>query len=151
MIVREARADLWIGGGLLALCGFSGWRATYIKQGFNPGVAGPSFVPWLVTALIALLAVLLIIRALRAEAAPKTEITLPGKTVLLSMAAFTLVMIGYAAAFMPVGYLPSTIVAFILGLLLLGERNWLLVILFPVGMTLAIYFGFTELLSVWLP
>lgn len=151
MIIREAKADLWVGGGLLALSGFAGWRTTYIKQGFSQSAAGPSFLPWLVIALIALLSVALIVRALRAEHDPKTDIAMPGKRVLLAMGGFTLLMIGYAVAFMPVGYLPSTLVAFILGLILLGERNWLLVVLFPVGMTLAIYFGFTELLSVWLP
>ncbi|SDI59272.1 tripartite tricarboxylate transporter TctB family protein [Alloyangia pacifica] len=151
MILREQKADLWIGTGLLLLCGFAGWRATYIKQGFNSSAAGPSFMPWLVIALIALLSVLLIVRALRAEHDPQTDIVMPGKRTLAAMAGFTLLMICYAVAFMPVGYLPSTLVAFIVGLILLGERNWLLVVLFPVGMTLAIYFGFTELLSVWLP
>ncbi len=151
MILREQKADLWIGTGLLLLCGFAGWRATYIKQGFNSSAAGPSFMPWLVIALIALLSVLLIVRALRAEHDPQTDITMPGKRTLAAMAGFTLLMICYAVAFMPVGYLPSTLIAFIVGLILLGERNWLLVVLFPVGMTLAIYFGFTELLSVWLP
>ncbi|WP_353475989.1 tripartite tricarboxylate transporter TctB family protein (plasmid) [Salipiger sp. H15] len=151
MIIREAKADLWVGCGLLALCGFAGWRATYIKQGFSQTAAGPSFLPWLVVSLIAVLSVMMIIRALRAEHDPATDITMPGKRVLLAMAAFTLLMIGYAIAFMPVGYLASTLVAFILGLILLGERNWLLVVLFPVGMTLSIYFGFTKLLAVWLP
>ncbi|ANT63660.1 MULTISPECIES: tripartite tricarboxylate transporter TctB family protein [Roseobacteraceae] len=151
MILREQKADLWIGSGLLLFCGFAGWRATYIKQGFNSSAAGPSFVPWLVIGLVSVLSVLLIVRALRAEHDPETDITMPGKRTLAAMAGFTLLMICYAVAFMPVGYLPSTLVAFIVGLILLGERNWLLVVLFPVGMTLAIYFGFTELLSVWLP
>ncbi|MBE9638576.1 tripartite tricarboxylate transporter TctB family protein [Salipiger mangrovisoli] len=151
MVLREQKADLWIGAGLLLFCGFVSWRTTYIKQGIGSSAAGPSFLPWLVIGLIALLSVLLIVRALRAERTPETDIMMPGKRVLVAMAGFTLLMICYAAAFMPIGYLPSTLVAFIVGLLLLGERNWLLVVLFPVGMTLAIYFGFTELLSVWLP
>ncbi len=115
MILREQKADLWIGTGLLLLCGFAGWRATYIKQGFNSSAAGPSFMPWLVIALIALLSVLLIVRALRAEHDPQTDITMPGKRTLAAMAGFTLLMICYAVAFMPVGYLPSTLIAFIVG------------------------------------
>lgn len=151
MILREAKADLWVGCGLLALCGFAGWRATYIKQGFSSSAAGPSFVPWLVILLISVLSVLLIVRALRADHDPETDITMPGKRVLAAMAGFTLLMIAYAVAFMPVGYLPSTLAVFVIGLILLGGRNWLLVVLFPVAMTFGIYFGFTELLSVWLP
>lgn len=151
MSVREAKADLWIGCGLLALCGFAGWRATYIKQGFNSSAAGPSFLPWLIIALIALLSLLMIVKALNADHDSDTDIVMPARRVLLAMVGFTVLMIAYAMAFMPVGYLPSTLVVFVLGLILLGERNWLVVVLFPVGMTLGIYFGFTELLSVWLP
>ncbi|MHA6344271.1 tripartite tricarboxylate transporter TctB family protein [Roseivivax sp. CAU 1761] len=149
MALREGQADLWIGGGLLALCGAAAWRTTYIKQGFSSSAAGPSFVPWLVIALIAVLSLALILRALRGDGG--AELAMPGRRTLAAMAGFTLLMIAYAVAFMPVGYLPSTLAAFVLGLIRLGERNWLVVILFPVGMTLAIYFGFTELLSVWLP
>lgn len=151
MLVRQEKADLWIGSGLLALCGFAGWRTTLIKKGFGSSVAGPAFVPWLVIGLIALLSALMILRALRAQHDPAEDIGLPDGRVLAAMGGFTLLMIAYAVAFMPVGYIPSTIVTFVLGLILLGERDWRLVLLFPVGMTLAIYFGFTELLSVWLP
>ncbi|WP_253383469.1 tripartite tricarboxylate transporter TctB family protein [Notoacmeibacter sp. MSK16QG-6] len=142
---------MWIGCGLLAFCGFASWRTTFIKQGFNPGAAGPSFVPWLTIALIGMLSLVLIVRALRMENEAAANIAIPGRRVLLAMAGFTFLMIGYAASFMPIGYLPSTLATFILGLLLLGERNWLIIVLFPVGMTLAIYYGFTKLLSVWLP
>ncbi|RLQ88871.1 tripartite tricarboxylate transporter TctB family protein [Notoacmeibacter ruber] len=151
MRLRQAKADLWIGCGLLVLCGFAGWRTTFIKPGFNPGVTGPDFLPWLVIGLIGLLSFALIVRALRAGGDATDETVMPGKRTLLAMGAFALLMVGYAAAFMPIGYLPSTLATFVIGLLLLGERNWLLVVLFPVGMTFAIYYSFTKLLSVWLP
>lgn len=151
MQLREAKVDLWTGCGLLALCGLAAWRATYIKQGFSSSAAGPAFVPWVVIVLVAVLSVLLILRALRRDPGAQADIDMPGPRTLATMAGFTVLMIAYAVAFMPVGYLLSTLAAFVVGLILLGERNWLVVILFPIGMTLAIYFGFTELLSVWLP
>ena len=147
----EEKADLWIGGGLLAFCAAAGWRTLYVKSGFGGTAAGPAFVPWLMIALIALLAVGLILRALFREAGMSTGIAMPNRQTLAAMGAFALLMVGYAAAFVPVGYLPATGVAFVLGLLLLGERNWLIVILFPIAMTGAVYLGFTRLLSVWLP
>ena len=149
--IAESKADIWIGAGLLAFCGFASWRTLYVKQGFSATAAGPSFVPWLMIGGIAALSLVLIARALMREADPDARVLMPGRRTLAAMGAFAVLMVGYAAAFMPLGYLPSTIVTFILGLLLLGERNWLIVILFPVAMTGAVYFGFTELLSVWLP
>lgn len=151
MLLREDKADIWVGGGLLALCGFAGWRATYIKQGFSSSAAGPSFVPWLVILAIAALSVLLILRGLRGNYPDSAGISMPARRTLLAMAGFTLLLIAYAIAFMPVGYLLSTVAVFVVGLLLLGERNWLLVVAFPLAMTFAIYWGFTGLLSVWLP
>lgn len=71
MILREQKADLWIGSGLLLFCGFAGWRATYIKQGFNSSAAGPSFVPWLVIGLVSVLSVLLIVRRCAPSMTPR--------------------------------------------------------------------------------
>lgn len=149
--LNGSKADLWIGGGLLAFCGFAAWRTTYVKTGIASTSAGPAFVPWIMITLLALLSVVLIMRALRRAQGADSGIVMPEPRTLLAMGAFVLVLVCYAAAFMPLGYLPSTLAAFIVGLLLLGERNWLVVLLFPVGMTAAVYLGFTRLLSVWLP
>lgn len=151
--IREGKADIWIGGGLLAFCAFAAWRTLRIKQGFTTSVAGPSFVPWVMVGALALLAAFLILRALRrqraADAAPLIE--MPDRRTLLRLGAFALLLAAYSAAFFPIGYLPATLVTFVLGLLLIGERKPWLLIGFPVVMTGAVYFAFTELLSVWLP
>ena len=148
--ISERSSDLWIGAGLLGFCGFAAWRTTYVRQGFANTAAGPSFVPWLMIGLIAFLSIVMIVRALRrhdgGEAVP-----MPERRTLLTMGAFAIGLFAYAAAFMPLGYLPATLAAFIIGLLLLGERNWLVVILFPIAMTAAVWLGFTRLLGVWLP
>ncbi len=147
----EAKSDLWIGGGLLGLCGFFAWRTSFINAGVGSSNAGPSFMPWLMIALIAALSIGLILRALLRDPAANLQISIPGKRTLAAMATFTVVMVAYATAFMPIGYLPSTLVTFVIGLLLMGERNWVIVILFPIATTAVVYLGFTQLLSVWLP
>lgn len=153
--LRESKADIWIGGGLLAFCGFAAWRTLRIREGFTTSVAGPSFVPWIMVGATALLACLLILRAVRRQRAAGAEgvavIAMPDRRTLLRLGAFALLLAGYSVAFFPIGYLPATLAAFVLGLLLIGERKPLLLIGFPVVMTGAVYFAFTELLSVWLP
>lgn len=153
--LRESKADIWIGGGLLAFCGFAAWRTLRIREGFTTSVAGPSFVPWIMVGATALLACLLILRAVRRQRAAGAEgvavIAMPDRRTLLRLGAFALLLAAYSVAFFPIGYLPATLATFVLGLLLIGERKPLLLIGFPVVMTGAVYFAFTELLSVWLP
>ena len=153
--LRESKADIWIGTGLLAFCGFAAWRTMRIRGGFTTSVAGPSFVPWIMVGAIALLACVLILRAMRRQRAAGTGagavIDMPDRRTLLRLGAFALLLAAYSAAFFPLGYLPATLATFVLGLLLIGERKPWLLIGFPVVMTAAVYFAFTELLSVWLP
>ena len=148
--VAERTSDLWIGAGVLGFCGFAAWRTTYIKAGFNSSAAGPSMVPWLMIGMIAGLSILMMLRALRRPAGGES-VPVPERGTLLAMGAFAILMFAYAATFMPLGYLPATLATFVIGLLLLGERNWLIVILFPIAMTAAVWLGFTRFLGVWLP
>lgn len=147
--VSQRKSDIWIGTGLLAFCAFAAWRTLRIKSQAGGTVAGPSFLPWLMIAAIAALSVWMILRALRQTDA--AQIPLPDRTTLGRMAMFTLALIAYAAAFMPVGYLISTVIAFVAVLWLFGERGWLTLTLFPIAMTGAVYLGFTRALQVWLP
>ena len=150
--IRESKSDVWIGGGLLAFCGFAAWRTLLIKKGFSSSVAGPSFVPWLMIGGITILALILLLRGLRqTKAGIGNAIPMPDKRTLLSMLAFVVVLIAYSAGFFTVGYIPATLIAFIAGLWLLGERKIWQLIGFPVVMTFAVHFAFTQFLSVWLP
>ncbi|SFO57823.1 putative tricarboxylic transport membrane protein [Cohaesibacter marisflavi] len=150
--VSEPKSDMWIGSGLLIFCAISAWLTLDIKSGMSSSVAGPSMVPWLMIGGTALLSLLLIFRA-KAQAGGEEAktISMPDAHTLLIMLAFVLLLVAYAIAFYPIGYIPATLVTFFVGLWLLGERRWLVFALFPVIMTLAVYYGFTELLSVWLP
>jgi len=150
--IRASKADIWIGGGLLAFCAFAAWRTLRIKQGFTTSVAGPAFLPWVMVVALALLGAVLILRALyRRRAADAARIAMPDRRTALRLAAFAGLLAAYSAAFFPIGYIPSTLGAFVLGLLLIGERKPWLLIAFPVVMTGAVYLAFTKLLSVWLP
>lgn len=150
--IRESKSDVWIGAGLLAFCGFASWRTLLIKKGFSSSVAGPSFVPWIMIGGIALLAVLMMVRGMRrASAGQGALIQMPEKRTMLSILAFVALLVAYSGAFYSVGYIPSTLATFIIGLWLMGERKIWLLIAFPVGMTFAVYFAFTQFLSVWLP
>ncbi|SHN06705.1 tripartite tricarboxylate transporter TctB family protein [Roseibium suaedae] len=150
---QHSKADIWIGAGLLGFCAFATWRTLQIKQVVSSTIAGPSFVPWLMIGAVSILSLVLIVRGLRSSGLPGSLSTenLPDRGGLLKLAAFAVLLVAYAAAFYPVGYIPSTLVASFAGLWLIGERKILVLLGFPVIMTTAVYYGFTELLAVWLP
>lgn len=151
--IRESKSDMIIAVGLLAFSGFAAWRTLGIRRGFGSSIAGPSFLPWVMIALLVLLSVALLVRAgLSArKSADAPVIALPDRATALRLAGFVVLLAGYAVAFFPVGYLWSTLAAFVLGLWLIGERKPMMLLGFPVAMTAIIYFLFTKLLSVWLP
>ena len=147
--VGQKRSDVVIGCGLLLFCSFAAWRSLRIPSRGGSSLTGAAFLPWLMIAAIALLSVWLILRALRQNT--NLRIEMPDRTTLRRMALLVLVFLVYAAAFMPVGYLVSTVAVFIAALWLFGERNWKVLVLFPTAMTGVVYLGFTQALKVWLP
>ncbi|WP_097053542.1 tripartite tricarboxylate transporter TctB family protein [Thalassospira xiamenensis] len=148
--VSESRSSLYIGGGLLLFCGFAAWRTALVKAQSANTVAGPSFLPWIMIGLISALSVALIVRSLK-HRNDKAGVSMPDRKLLLRMGMFTILLVAYAAAFMPLGYLPSTLITFCIGLYLVGERRPVALIAFPVLTTGIIYLGFTNFLKVWLP
>lgn len=150
--IRESRADLYISIGMLVFCIFTAVATARLKTPPGGSIAGPAFVPWLMVVLLGLGATCLLARALWQEkAGDGGSVTLPDRRVLRQMVLFVLLMIAYAVTLMPIGYIWTTAATLFLGLLILGERKPLLLILFPAVMTAAVYFGFTKLLAVWLP
>lgn len=147
--VRQNKSDVWIGSGILAFCAFAAWRTLRVKAQSSGTIAGPAFLPWVMIAAVSALSIWMILRALRSSTDLRIE--MPDRATLGRMALFSLVLVAYAAAFMPLGYLISTVAVFVAALLLFGERNWLVLTLFPVAMTGAVYLGFTKALQVWLP
>ncbi|WP_321340211.1 tripartite tricarboxylate transporter TctB family protein [Breoghania sp.] len=151
--LRHSKSDILIGGGLLAFCAFAAWRTLLIRSVHSGTVAGPSFVPWLMIGAVGLLALGLVARGVRQQVAAGGAVKAirPEGGALVKIVLFAILLTAYAAAFYPVGYIPSTLVTFVAGLWLLGERKILQLLVFPCVMTLGVYYAFTELLSVWLP
>lgn len=147
--IRQSRSDIFIGSGLLAFCAFAAWRTLRIRAQTGGTAAGPSFLPWVMIVSICVLAVWLIIRALRERDAG--VVAMPDRGTLMRMGCFAVLLVAYAAAFMPLGYMLSTIIASAIGLWLLEERRWQVLVVFPVAMTGVVYLGFTRFLQVWLP
>ncbi|MFH1803916.1 MAG: tripartite tricarboxylate transporter TctB family protein [Pseudomonadota bacterium] len=148
--ISESRSSICIGSGLLVFCGFAAWRTSLVKAQATNTVAGPAFLPWVMIGLLAILSAALIARALKNRTGT-TTIPMPDKKILARMGIFTLLLVAYAAAFMPMGYLPSTLITFCVGLYLIGERRPAALIAFPLLTTGIIYLGFTKFLQVWLP
>lgn len=51
----------------------------------------------------------------------------------------------------PIGFIPATVVFCVLFLLLVGERRWWMLLLFPIGASALVILVFTQLLTVALP
>ncbi|EHM53300.1 tripartite tricarboxylate transporter TctB family protein [Cardiobacterium valvarum] len=150
--IRESRADLYISIGMLVFCVFAAIATAQLKTPPGGSIAGPAFMPWIMVVLLGLGSAGLLVRALWQEKTGDSgSIALPGRRVLRQMVLFVLLMIAYAVTLMPVGYIWTTAATLLLGLLILGERKPLVLILFPAVMTAAVYLGFTKLLAVWLP
>ena len=158
--MRKIGSDAIIGCGLLAFSAFAAWRTFYIKGQSASTIAGPSFLPWLMLGAITILSLMLILRA-RSSVAPvpaegdersvDNQDTTIKRRNLLRIGLFALMLTAYSAAFMPLGYLPATLLVFIAGMLLMGERSPVKFLVLPVLITGAVWFGFTRLLQVWLP
>ena len=146
----KRKPDVLIGLGLLVFCAFAAWRTLKVKVPPEATIAGPPFVPWLMIGGIVLLSLALIGRAVL-QSASSSAVSMPDRATLVRMGLFTLLMIVYAFAFMKVGYIASTLVVFVLGLILFRETRLVVLVLFPLIMTGAIYLGFTKSLGVWLP
>lgn len=150
--MRQTSSDIGIGLGLLLFCGFSAWRTLGIRVPPEDTIAGTSFLPWVMIGGIALLSVTLIGRALISlKREEVVSIVIPERKTFMKMALFTVLMVAYAALFMKFGYIATTLVVFVVGLILFQERRIPVLIIFPVVMTGAIYLGFTRVLNVWLP
>lgn len=154
--MKTSRTDLWIGAGLLAFCALAGWITLSIPSVSTGTSAGPRFIPWLMIGLIAALSLAMIWR--RPSPGPShdgvhNDADTPGSPyrALPRIAMFTVLLVIYAAAFLTVGYLVSSIVVFMLGMVLMGERRIIPIAIVPIAIVALIYYGFTHFLGVWLP
>lgn len=149
--------DFWIALILLAFCGYVAYLTTGIPTGGVGTRFGPAFFPWLLVFGIAALSLVLLLRSLyslKTEAEGSAGETgrkgTPAK-VLGKMALFLLLMLAYAASYVAIGYLVSSVVFFVVAMLMIGERRVLHVVVFPVCIVVGVYLVFTEIMQVYLP
>lgn len=110
-------------------------------QPFDPGTAT---FPRILLVALGILAVLLLFDAGETQSLPR------GRAALRVAGTFGLMLV-YALLLEPLGFLVSTILALFALVLVTGTRSLLALTLLPVGMSVALFYVFNQLLSVSLP
>lgn len=139
---RLALAGVLLAAGVFA---FSQVFEIRSKVGWDP--SGARFVPLIVCGAWILLAVGNLVQVIRSR--PSGPVTKTGsvKTAMLLLAN----LVVYAFLAIPLGYIIATTLSFVLGARVLGSRRWVRDLLIAVPLSVGVYFGFTELLSIRLP
>lgn len=106
-------------------------------------VSGPRFVPLVVCSAWVVLAALYV-----AQTARSAE---PGEGFDRTPLYLIATLIGYAYVVIPLGYILSTALSFVLTTRILGSRSPVRDVVVGVLLAIALYFGFTSLLSIRLP
>lgn len=110
-------------------------------QDADPGTAA---LPRIIAVGLAVLAVLLFIRAEPTLIAPPPEARVRSGVMVLAT-------IAYALLLNPLGFVIATVAFMIVALYLMGVRNPVPIVAMPVVLALLVYFLFTAALSVYLP
>lgn len=141
-------SDFWISLALLAFTAVAAALTTQLPaQGTGRG-AGPNFVPWLMVGGIGLSALILLARSWRRAACPHAPVNI---RLLAQLGGFLVLMLAYAAAYEPVGFIGSSLAFFLLALLMLGERRLKYLLAVPPLVVLGVYLVFTEIMQVYMP
>lgn len=141
--------DFWVSLCLLGGCAAAASLTLDVPGQGTGGTVGPDFLPWLMIGGISILSLRLLWRS--QAAAVGVASAPPGVRLLAQLGGFFLMMLAYAAAYEPVGYIVSSLVFFVVALLVLGERRWLHLLLIPPGVVLAVYLVFTKVMQVYMP
>jgi|GEM_PF-3617629 len=134
---------------LLLFCGWAWWMTKSLPSGIRDSL-GVTFFPQLMIILVAGLSLGLLARSFIGRDKMEKN-PFPSKGVLGRMALFLLLLIGYCMLYEPLGFILSSAVALPLGMLLLGERRLVHVVVVPWAVILVAYLGFTKLMKVFLP
>ncbi|GGE63431.1 tripartite tricarboxylate transporter TctB family protein [Nesterenkonia cremea] len=110
-------------------------------QDSDPGTAA---LPWLITAALAVLGVLLLLR-------PQPSAVLPPASVRRTAAAILILTVVYAGLLDVLGFIPSTFAFLCCASRLMGGRRWLQILLVSALTAAALHLLFAGLLDVHLP
>ena len=147
--------DIVVPAVIILIAGF--WLNTSLAMQVSSnnvvGYSTPTTVPNFVLAVIIVLSIVTLIEEVMKEYKKhekKENISGKGKDI-LKVLALSALMVGYALTLRSVGFIPVSIVLTILTMLLFGEKNKIMLIAVPIGITLIIYILFRFGLSVILP
>lgn len=151
--MRAANHDTYIGSVFLIFCGIAWWLISELPTGAGyEKTIGPEFFPGVMTAVIAMLSAVLVVRSLwRGETAAGAEPAVATGRILLRIVLFLLLLLGYVFLYEPLGFLVSSMLVLPSGMLMLGEKRWGLILVFPAVIIGLVYVAFTKLIMVPLP
>jgi putative tricarboxylic transport membrane protein len=144
------KADTVIAFMLLAFCGFYAFLTAKLPDRNLPNTLGSAFMPWVLTASLSLLSVLLLLKGLLGSASTKGPAKTSGKEgwgVFLPAA----VILGYIQAIDLLGFLWATPFFVAILMRISGSRKWTELLLVSILTTVGIYLFFQEIFRVQLP
>ncbi len=145
------KANIIISILLLVFAGYYAHLTTLLPRRDLPNTLGAAFMPWLLTACLTFLSVLLLLRDIFfADRIKYSTVTTSIKEAMGIVSLIT-VFVVYIYAMHYFGYVMVTPVFLVMMLLLAGSRKWWEVLLFSIIVTLAVYFLFHRLFRVPLP
>ena len=143
---RLAVPELLIGIGLLACAGAVAWQTLAIPVSPLYSKVGPTVFPYIATAGMGILSVLLIVAAVRGGWQPDEERETP--TDWRAMAFVVAGLVANLALIRPLGFTAASVIMFVLVCYGFGSRRTLRDALTGLILALAAYFGFAKALGV---
>lgn len=144
---RIGRGPAWgdtaVGVATLALAAIVAWQTTLIPTNAIYAQVGPKVIPWLATAMLTVLGVLLTLQGLRGgwEHEEHGEFSLPGLAWLLLGLALNVTLIGVA------GFIIASTLLFVCTALAFGSRNVARDAAIGFALAFVAYFGFDRVLG----
>lgn len=143
---RLAMPELMIGLGLLGCAAVTLWQTLAIPVSPMYSKVGPTVFPYMTTAGLAVLALLLIVAAVRGGWQPQEEKETPTDWKAMGFVAAGLV--ANVVLIQPLGFTAASVVMFVLVCFGFGSRHPLRDALIALVLALAAYFGFARALGV---
>ncbi len=151
--MKKANHDTYVALAFLLFCGFAWRQIARLPLGVGyENTIGPEFFPGVMTVTIAVLSLALLVRSLwRGLIEGGESPALAAGNILLRMGLFIALLVLYILIYEPLGFLAASCIVLPAGMLLLGERRLMHVIVLPFILIGLGYVGFTKVMMVPLP
>ena len=146
----QKRSDIIEALVFMVFCVFA-WHQILGLPPSDEGDAGMGFFPGFCVVGILIFSAVLLFRSLIFSKMLSGTPPLLTRAMLARLACVLILMLLYSLSYEWLGFYLSTTLFGILFLLFIGERNAFYVVLFPIAITVLVYFGFVRLLGVLLP